>query len=431
MSRSSATDWEPPQLSQEQADRVRSQLDALLTSRHFKASRRCQLLLQHVTERALEGDTHAFKERTLGVSVFGKVPDYDTNEHPVVRATAAEVRKKLAQYYQEPEHTGEIRIAMEPGCYAPAFHVPEQPPEVAPPVIAPPLPVLPAVATVESPARSNRAVLFIAVGVVLVLAAAALLSYRTRRSPLDQFWGRTSASPSVLFVMGESSAYDFRSERKQSELDQMKGHLSEEALAASRQLIPLSDLVHMPDRFMDFGDAMCLLRLATYLDKRGLTYYVRGNSSTSFNDMRDHPTVLIGAFNNEWTLRLGRPLRFWFYKNLNDPGGIAEMIRDRDHPEKTNWKLLNAWPDWNVPTDYALITRTRDRATDRMLIVAAGITHFGTVAAGEFLTRADYFAEAAAQLPAGWEKKNLQIVLQVPVIHGANGHPSVVATYVW
>ena len=41
------------------------------------------------------------KERTLGVEVFGRPPDYDTNADPVVRVTAAEIRKKIAQFYHE------------------------------------------------------------------------------------------------------------------------------------------------------------------------------------------------------------------------------------------------------------------------------------------------------------------------------------------
>jgi hypothetical protein len=404
-----------------------NQLEALLSSRQFRSSRRCRSLLQFVTEKALEGDTQAFKERTLGVLVFGQVPDYDTNEHPVVRATASEVRKKLAQYYQEPEHEGEIRIAMQPGSYAPEFHVPD----------------LPAPAAVENPKlegskrdaskrwRIPRVRVLIAPSVALTVAAAIFIAYPLNRSPLDQFWGRASVSPSVLICMGQPPAYNFRSDKKQTELSKLMEHPSAESLAASQQLIPLSELIPMPDRYMALGDAICLLRLATYFEKRGTAYYIRGNSATTFTDLREHPAVLVGAFDNEWTMRFGGQLRYSFYKTFDDPQGVVELIRDRDHPERTNWKLLNAWPEWNVSTDYALIIRSRDRVTDRMLVVAAGITQYGTVAAGEFITKPEYFAEAAAQLPPDWARKNLQIVLQVPVMNGASGHPHVLATYVW
>lgn len=67
---------------------------------------------------------------------------------------------------------------------------------------------------------------------------------------------------------------------------------------------------------------------------------------------------------------------------------------------------------------------------DRLVVIAAGITHFGTFAAGEFLTEPRYFAELVLRLPAGWQKRNLQAALRVPVVHGVSEHPHVVAC-VW
>jgi hypothetical protein len=69
--------------------------------------------------------------------------------------------------------------------------------------------------------------------------------------------------------------------------------------------------------------------------------------------------------------------------------------------------------------------------TDRMAVVAAGITQFGTSGAGDFLSNPQYFSEAIGRLPKDWARKNLQIVLRVPVVQGVPGHPQVLATYVW
>ena len=417
MFRNSATVCEPRQFSAVESERIRHQLESLLASPQFRTGRRCQLLLQYVTDRALAGDLDGFKERTLGVSAFGRAPNYNTNQDPVVRATAAEIRKKLAQYYQEPEHEEEIRIVLLAGSYVPEFQFPE--------VARAP------VALVEEPKRAQRKSLFMTFGVVVGVAAAILAVNRLSRSPIDQFWGRIAGSPSVLICVGEPPAYIFRSDKMQSDLSALMEHPSAESLAVSHQLIPLSELVPMPNRYMAMGDALCLLHLGTFFDKRGILYYLRNSGATTFSDLREHAAVLIGAFNNEWTLRLGSQLRFSFVKNFHDPAGITEMVSDRDHPEQANWKLTNAWPDWNVPTDYAIISRVLGRETDRLLVVAAGITQYGTDAAGEFITNPKYFSEVLSQLPGDWPTKNLQIVLKVPVVHGASGHPRVIATYVW
>ena len=72
-----------------------------------------------------------------------------------------------------------------------------------------------------------------------------------------------------------------------------------------------------------------------------------------------------------------------------------------------------------------------DSTTDRPVIIVAGLTQYGTIGAGEFVTTAEYFTEAAGRLPKGWQKKNLQIVLSVPVVNRISGRPRVLATYLW
>ena len=89
---------------------IQPQLERILANPLFKNSKRYPNLLRYVVERTLDGHPGELKERTLGIEVFGREPDYDTNLDPVVRTTAAEIRKRLAQYYQEPNHETEPRM---------------------------------------------------------------------------------------------------------------------------------------------------------------------------------------------------------------------------------------------------------------------------------------------------------------------------------
>jgi len=119
----SATDaWRSETASQRQL--VRSQLEKIVSDGRFTASKRYPQLLRYIVEQTLEGNEDDLKERTLGVEVFHRTPDYDTNLDPVVRLCAAEVRKRLAQYYQSPTHGGELRIDLNPGSYVPVFSQP-------------------------------------------------------------------------------------------------------------------------------------------------------------------------------------------------------------------------------------------------------------------------------------------------------------------
>jgi hypothetical protein len=69
-------------------------------------------------------------------------------------------------------------------------------------------------------------------------------------------------------------------------------------------------------------------------------------------------------------------------------------------------------------------------ATGTSVITAAGLTPFGTAAAGEFITSPAHLERALAEV-ANWWSRSLQIVLETDVIDGAAGAPRVVATHVW
>ena len=386
-----------------------NQVERILNSSLFRTSQRCQALFRHITERALAGENHTLKERSLGMDVFGRPPDYDTNADPVVRGTAGEIRKKLAQYYQDPAHHGELRIELHPGSYVPEFHTP-------------------AVAAPPRAGSSRWRIALIAITAAVLISPAFLLFGKWQVSDLERFWGSMWNTPGgVLFCLGQSRVYSFRSDARQNEVETLIKSTTPPDLGSSPERIPLSELVPMWDRYIALGDANCLLRLASLFEKRGKPYRIRSEASTTFSDLREQPAVLIGAFDNAWTLRLVGEMRYTFYKDFQG----LEMVRDRNHPEKSDWKLVNSWPYWKIPQDYAIVSRVFDRNTDRMVVVAAGITHFGTAGAGEFLSDPHYFAEVVHRLPRDWATKNLQIVLKIPVVEGTSGHPEVIATQVW
>src|ERR1700677_1172614 len=100
---------------------VREQLKRLLSHQLVTNSKRYPVLLAYTVEQTLLGNASDLKERTIGIEAFGREPSYDVNLDPVVRTTAAEVRKRLIQYYYSPEHAGELIVEMPLGSYVPSF----------------------------------------------------------------------------------------------------------------------------------------------------------------------------------------------------------------------------------------------------------------------------------------------------------------------
>src|SRR5690349_14498897 len=101
---------------------VRSELERLTQSAAFRTSKRCREFLEHIVEHTLSGPSGALKERSIGVELFRLPQDFDTGQHTIVRVTANEVRKRLAQHYlAENGSYHPVRIDLPPGSYSADF----------------------------------------------------------------------------------------------------------------------------------------------------------------------------------------------------------------------------------------------------------------------------------------------------------------------
>jgi hypothetical protein len=393
-----------------------TQLNRILESPQFRSSKRCSLFLRYVVERASEKQNECLKERALGIEVFERDPHYDTNQDPVVRTTAGEVRKRLAQYYLEPGHGEEPRISLPAGSYVPEINLP------------------PAKLTtiVEAAPRSAFHLKWPYVAAIGIAIAATAVFFSLRffqETDLDRFWAPVlEPQDSVLVCVGQPKTYNFTS-KAQGELekffaDGIEKHDPPPELAK----ISLEDLVPMWDRYVGLGDAQAVSEFSNQFARKGKAAQLRGVRSISLEDLRSKPCVLVGAFNNEWTMSLAGELRFYFDVDYENS---AEFVNDRQNPGKTVWKVVNSWPHWKIPADYAIVSRVLNPTTEQTVVIAAGITHYGTHAAGEFLTNQAYFSEALANAPRDWYRKNMQVVLSTKVISGAHGPPKVVAAHFW
>lgn len=105
---------------QPSAEEIRQHLDTILAGDEFCSSRRSSELLRHIVERALAGDVESLKERLLGVEIFHRRSDYDTSTDAIVRVTASDVRRRLANFYTE-HSVQPLRISLPLGSYVPDF----------------------------------------------------------------------------------------------------------------------------------------------------------------------------------------------------------------------------------------------------------------------------------------------------------------------
>ena len=393
---------------------IREQLERMLANPLFKHSKRYPNLLRYVVENTLEGRSAELKERSLGVAVFGRDPDYDTNVDPVVRATAAEIRKRIAQYYHEPGHAAELRIDLSPRSYIPEFEMPAPAPPAGVTV-----PQAPPAAKEDRRVKIRWRWLAVAAAAVVLLVAGFGLVRWARRSGLDRFWKPVlDSSNTVLLCMGQREFLGSSPEPGQSSLTDLP--------SPSKGPVTLFQLYYMGSQNLSLPDVSTTARLTGLLQTKGKAFRIRGELSTGFADLRDGPVILVGAFDNDWTMQLTGPLRFSFERDHD-----TFWIKDRQNPSRRDRAVNYRTPYLSLTEDYALISRTLDPTTARMVVVVGGLTGYGTIAAGEFLTDANYVEAMAKGAPRGWERKNVQVVLATKVIHGASGPPRILERYFW
>jgi hypothetical protein len=416
-----------------EAAAVREQLERLLAHPLFSNSKRYPVLLAYTVDQTLKGAGAELKERSIGIEVFGRAPSYDANADPVVRITAGEVRKRLMQYYYDSAHDGELIVELPSGSYVPQFRAPAPLPELPPPVplpVPPPVPepapqfTAPVPVPVPVPHRTapRRRWLFLAFFFGIALAGSFAIGWKLRDfrdfqppSSVDRFWAPiTSGTSTATYCLGEPAR----------NLD-VSSINSFDAPTVGPDPEPLYFRLHLSGH-LALADVITLTRTAAALETSHKAFRVLPASEASFAQLREGPIVLIGGFDNIWTLRVTQKLRFGF-ESKND----VAIIVDRKSPKQTSWATAWDLPYQKLSRDYAIVARIHDNTTGQPVIVAAGISEEGTEAAGEILYNPIYLDSLIAKLPANWEQLNMEAVIETQVIEGHPGPPSILAVETW
>jgi hypothetical protein len=400
---------------------ILQQLDRLLANIHFSNSKRFPSFLRFIVGEELDGRGEQLKERQVGIAVFERQASYDTTSDPIVRVTAAEIRKRIAQYYQESGHAGELRISLPPGSYVPHFEWPESEGDSTAAIVeeslAPvfPLQSISGITAEAKPAerpylRMRPALVAVCVS-ILLLAAVGLLWMRSRSSALDRFWSPifSSSGDSVIvcFPQAHLSGITLRDAN-----DPSQQHQLQEGMSA-----------------LTVDDLRPLVSLAGLLERRHQRYTLLGEDAATLTDLRQGPAIFVGAFDNAWTLRFTHNLRFRF---ANDPEMSHFWIEDTQSPTHTRWSIdRHQQESTNNYRDYAIVARFHDASTGKPTIIAAGVARGGTVAAGEFLTQPGNMESLIEQAPNNWDSKNMELVLSTEIIDGRSAPPKIEAAYFW
>ncbi len=437
---------------------VETVLIAVLASPQFRNSLQCSSFLRYVVKYSLSGEDHLLRERVIGHEVFHRAPDYETGEDPVVRIRAAEVRKRLAQYYQG--NPGDLHIEIPSGSYRALFHVrdrvgaPVLPTAVAVSVETPEPMAAPAVAgtpyaaepvTESAHAKPGTA---LTVGVetfptarrswkrwiALAATTAALAAGGTYLAVTHvpsaervqrQFWGPwIDVRRPVLIAMGSNAVYRLTEPvADRFAAAQKRRTQGLEVFPPSQELATLHGDSFTPaeNSFVALGDVAAVADIVSVLARHDQHFEERFPNDISFAELRGSPTILVGGYNNPTSMEMTKNLRFHLTGH--------NEIDDAQKPGR-KWEL-HASLDSHDTEDYAILTRTLQQGTDAPVLSVAGMGQYGTEAAAEFITIPTLLAELDKVFGERWQGKNLQLVLHVRIHDFKPGRPEVVAAYSW
>jgi hypothetical protein len=347
---------------------VKDQLARLLSSPLFKRSDRYPAFLNYVVESVLRNPLQRIKEQAVGIEVFGRSPGYDTDRDHIVRSTAVEIRKRLRQYYAQPEHRQELVIDLPVGSYTPRLFKQDR-----------------LIASTSDQARN---------GVQLAEGAAKL-------------WMPMIEGREFLFVC-----------------------ISPINHPSFPDPLPAEDTIgamHLRNR-VALADAVSMSRVVSFLSPMAVSLQIVGSDELTFDHFDRAPVVLIGALNNKWAQRLTKTLRFNF--RFNTASQTVDVI-DENSPDAPVGAVRISTLMAEFEEDFAIVTRLTDPKVGKPVLAVGGVTLLGTAAAAEFVTNPQRLAAIDNYLSAGWEAKNLQVLLSARIVEGRAGPAQIVACTAW
>jgi hypothetical protein len=389
---------------------VQEALGRILSSPEFRGSQRSADFLSFAIRRWLDGDLESLRERTIAVEVFGRPADYDPSEESFVRVKASELRKRLHAYYGGTGQTDPVRIELPLGGYQPRVHVTEAAEPEQAQVEAVPDPA-PNQDNTPKPRRKFLPALIAVVASLLIVAGWALF---WPRGPINRFWQPLLGRETVLISIPQLYRHQVSNRVRDHFRD---GAATEPLLVAPRE-------IYMRDDIIGIGAGIGSARLSAFFATRGQSYQIRVGRDVRFADLRSRAAILLGGFSSQWSMDEQANLRFRL--QLNPTGRVI----DTQDPSRL-WTPRNLHPDGRADTDYAVLTRLSESSTGNALLMASGITTFGTQAAVEFALDEPALRELFAHAPGNWSGRNLQAVLSMKIKDDAPGPAKLEAWWFW
>lgn len=429
---------------------IQRSLGRVLIGSSFRSSAQCQALLRYIVEHSLAHEEDMLRERMIGINVFRRPSDYDSGNDPIVRARAAEVRKRLAQYYLQGEGTSEdIRIEIPAGSYKAVFAMRNAGESTdlhrGTPLGKESTISADAVGQLREPPRINnsasinattlglehsshhpqgwsdldRKPVWIAITLVSLIIGVLgfflghLSSSQTFKhpdasgleksalpysdDPVASFWApflNEDHSPIIAYadamflIDGPGDLFRFRHGALDNRGALVDAHLAHQ-FASNPSLVASAGTLFYDNGYTGTGDLRAMAMLVAQLAHMGATPIVKSSYDISIDDLKQHNVILLGSPSEDLAVaQLVPPGDFLFEgpKSIRDPWS-DEIINSQPRAgEQAKYETARDPVTHVLQGDFALVTFQPGITPEHQMVILGGIDTTGTEGAALLVT---------------------------------------------
>lgn len=354
-------------------------IQRIASSVNFRTSPRLRQFLIYIAERSLAGRVDEIKEYEIGWNVFGRRADYNTLEDSIVRSSARQLRKKLAEYYGSEGREEAWLVEIPKGHYEVTFtrkHNGSEATEVTIDVL-------------------RRWQIFAGL-LTLALVTLAIVTFQRFREERGSR-GMPATIASTMFD-GDRSAKIIVGDYGIILLSVVNNHVwtAEEyanrrfpdSLTKQSTAFPIRQMWDGLSNghaayFYDGLIAGDIIRLAAQNGRNATLQHAR---QTTVEDFRSGNVFLVGVpASIPWINLIANKLNFRFHIEQKEDARKLEFVNTRPLPgEKNSYAADPGSP--NLGLSYAVVARVPNLSGTGKILLIQGLRSPGTLAAGDFVT---------------------------------------------
>lgn len=403
----------------------------IVASRIFSRSTLLTRLLLHLVAATIQDRTHQLTETRIGIAVFSRKPGYRTDEDNIVRTYARLLRRRLAEFYADPQCTESIRIDVPVGQYAAVF-LPHEPAAFPPLNETPdPPPTLAAAADSPHPAEPNhwqRPLLLLACALALLgaLASVAVIHRFLQPDLRSAFWSSLFPPDGRTLLVPPDSGLNIAEDIAGKPVP-LADYASESPLPMALDgLAPQARRDLLTQRYLDFESLRILEKLEQIPQSSPQRVQLRFPRDLTLDDLKSGNAILLGSItSNPWA-------------ELSDASADFRVVAN---PEMSQAWIVNLHPQpgesatyqshWNEPahTSYALVKYLPNLTGNGNILFLEGLDVAGTEAAAEEILSDPDFTQVLrrAALPNG-RFRPFELLLQTTSLRSKSVHAQLLAT---